>query len=102
MKKMLLHNIVSQKYIVKVDKYIVELAVYDNPKQTVWLTDRQMDNLIYCFDMTRNGYSNKQALVYGHWNENGYYAYTSVEKREKRKEFKLPYQYDLSDIEEVD
>lgn len=93
-------DIISHRYIRKYDKYRVELAFTDEPKKTVWLTHRQFANLIYCFDMTRKGYSDKHVSVIGVWNENGYYAYTKVLKHPQYKQFKQPREYDLSDLEE--
>lgn len=102
MEKKRLNNIISIKYIKKVGKYVVELAICNEPKEVVWLSEKQMINLNNCFDETKNGFSNKDVSVFGHWNEKGYYAYTSVLHHKQPKRFKEPAQRDTSDLWEVD
>lgn len=85
-----------------VDKYVVDIGIYNEPKQTVWLTEKQMINMDNCFNETKNGFSNKDVSVYGHWNDRGYYTYTSVKHHKQPKVFKEPTQYDVSDLWEVE
>ncbi|WP_019779147.1 hypothetical protein [Streptococcus sobrinus] len=96
-----LTNVISKKYITKFDKYVVELGIYDEPKVTVWLTEKQVDNLDYCFDQTKLGYSDKNISVYGIWSEKGYFAYSEVVRHEQSKQFRLPQEQDVSDLWEV-
>lgn len=98
MEKKLLNNIIDINYVKKVEKYVVNIAICDEPKQKVWLTEKQMINLNNCFDETKSGYSDRNVSVYGHWNDNGYYAYTSVLHHEQPKRFKEPAQRDVSDL----
>lgn len=101
MEKKRLTNIIDMRYVKKVGKYVVELGIHNEPKKTVWLSEKQAINLNNCFDETKNGYSNKDVSVYGHWNERGYYAYTSVVHHKQQKIFKEPFQHDLSDLKDV-
>lgn len=102
MERKLLTNIISCRYVRKNGKYVAELGVYEEAKQIVWLTYKQMLNLMDCFDQTTNGFSNKHVSVYGHWNDNGYYAYTSVLHHKQPRRFKEPAQRDVSDLWEDD
>lgn len=101
MEKKVITHIMSQKYVDKVDKYVVELSLYGAPKETVWLTEKQMINLERCFSQTMNGYSTKAATVTGHWNGRGYYAYATVGKQKTVVEFEEPEQQDVSDLWEA-
>lgn len=96
-----IHTIISSKYIKKVNKYVVELAIIDEKKQTVWLTEKQMINLEICFDSVGE-YSNKSSSVVSFWNKNGYYAFSKVVRHYKKHVFIEPKQHDLSDLLEVD
>lgn len=95
-------NIISRRYVPKVNKYVVELGFHREAKQTVWLTERQLEVLLYCFEQTKKGYFDKNKSVIGVWNEKGYFAYAKVIEHIQPKQFKEPRQHDLSDLQEVD
>jgi hypothetical protein len=95
-----LNNIISARYIPKVNKYIV--VVMGELKHKLWLTEKQMINLQNCFDETPKGYSNKYISVCGHWNSKGYYMYSTVEKRNKENLFNPPSEYNLNDLRDDD
>lgn len=97
-----LTNIISEKYIAKLHKYVVELGIDGESKQTIWLTEEQMINLHRCFYETPKGFSNKDVSVMGIWNECGYYVYSRVWHHEQPKLFREPRQLDLADLKEVD
>jgi hypothetical protein len=101
MEKKLLTNIISRKYVAKVNKHIVEIGIKDEPKATIWLTEKQMSNLLLCFEQVPKGYSTKDVSVIGFWNEKGYYAYSKVIHHKKERYFKEPVQQDVSDLWEV-
>lgn len=102
MEKKRLNNIINIRYVQKVNKYIVDLAISNENKQTVWLTEKQMINLNKCFSETKKGYSDRDISVYGHWNNKGYYAFTSLLHHKQAKQFKAPVQPDVSDLWEDD
>lgn len=95
-----LSHILEYKYSQRYGKYRAVLALISEKKEVVWLTEKQLINMLDCFDQTPKGYSTKLRTVYGHWNERGYYAFTSVDKA--KREFIAPEQHDLSDLLEVD
>lgn len=101
-KRRIVSNILNIKWIDKVGKYVVDLAVLGESKKTVWLTERQLDNLKSCFAQTPKEYSTSRRTVYGHWNQQGFYAYTTVEDTRIPHIFREPKQRDLSDLWEDD
>lgn len=99
MEKKRLTNIISDRYVRKVNKYVVELAVYQEPKIKVWLTEKQMINLHNCF--SEIGWnSNKHSSVFAYFNDNGYYAYANISQHPQPRQFKQPFDHDLSDLED--
>lgn len=91
-------NIISKQHVTKLNKYVVEIGMDGEPKERLWLTQKQMFNLASCFEETSNGYSNKDISVVGVFNDNGYYAYAKVVRHKREKMFKVPKEHDLSDL----
>lgn len=98
MEEKIITNIISIKYVEKINKYLVEIGILNEPKMKVWLTDKQMINLKNNFDMTRKSYSNKNEIVTAVFNEKGYYAYSKFYKVKQKRLFKVPKEMDLSDL----
>lgn len=46
-------------------KWRVEVAMVDGPKLVLWMTDKQHQKLVQCFERTNNGNSTKNCQVYG-------------------------------------
>ncbi|WP_142415386.1 hypothetical protein [Hathewaya massiliensis] len=93
-------NIISKQHVTKLNKYVVEIGMDGEPKERLWLTEKQMINLNSCFEETPKGYSNGDISVIGVFNDNGYYAYAKVVKHKKPKYFNVPKEHDLSDLME--
>lgn len=98
MKEMLLTNIISKRYIEKVNKYVVEIGIKDKQKKSIWLTEKQMINLQNCFDQTPKGYSDKNISIIGVWNEKNYFAFSRIERHEKCRVFNTPVEQNVEDL----
>lgn len=46
-------------------KWRIEVAMVDGPKLVLWMTDKQHQKLVQCFERTKNGNSTKNCQVYG-------------------------------------
>lgn len=97
--KRALSNIISADYVSKFNKYVVRLGVCGESSLTVWLTERQMDELEYAFSKTKKGYSDKRTEIFGVW-RGKYYSHTEV--CHYVKTFRFPVERDLSDLEDSD
>lgn len=98
MEEKIITNIISTKYITKINKYLVEIGILNEPKMKVWLTNKQLINLKSNFYKTKNSYSNKHEIVTAVFNEQGYYAYSKFYKIKQKRLFNIPKEMDLSDL----
>lgn len=87
----------SVRYILKNNRYVVQLCFPDERAKKYWLTERQLAALENAFSQTPHGYSTAKVWVTGFFDARGYYRYCRVD----RKRFEPPEQYDLSDLEEA-
>lgn len=81
------------------NKYRVVLAIRDDVDRVCWMSEKQMAQLETAFG--ENMYSNKHRLVVGVFEDNRY-CYCKKEFHNKKREFKKPIQYDVSDLWEQD
>ncbi|MDT8718263.1 hypothetical protein IAI10_16470 [Clostridium sp. 19966] len=93
-----LTTIISKRYVEKVGKYIVEIGILNEPKSIIWLTEKQMINLINSFNSTPKGYSNSDVFVVGVFNDNRYFCYSKAIKHKKERVFTVPKEYDLREL----
>ncbi|WP_044737123.1 hypothetical protein [Geobacillus kaustophilus] len=98
MEKRIISNIIRAKRVDKVGKYVVELAFRDRPKETVWMTQKQLWHLKRCFGETPNGYSTNKVYVVGIWDGHRYVK-SEVAHDER---FIPPMEQDVTDLWEVD
>lgn len=91
-------TVLESRFVAKVGKYLVKLAFPEEKAEEAWMSARQLAILDRCFLATPHGHSTERIKVIGYWNDNGYYAYSRVEKTP----FIEPMQYDLSDLKETE
>ena len=83
-------------YVKKLNKYVADICFLNERKQSIWLTEKQYQNLITNTEKLKNGYSSKYKYVEAVFNENGYYAYCRYVEEKPIRYFNIPEQYDLS------
>lgn len=65
MHSIMICSIKNQPVKIKSGSYFCELALFNQSAKKVFISEKQRNRLIECFDRTENGYSSKKIEVHG-------------------------------------